>query len=519
MTTSSAPTVEQLAAAAQERGGLDGRRADGAFFTDSDVAAHLVRRAIAARLLDELDVPDASIDEQLACNADLVAEVMRRADASRDERCRLAAAIESLSVVDPTCGAGSFLVESWHVLLQLAAHLGAAVSTRQLHGVDRSADAIEACRATFAIVAPDQPLPQLQHVDALDPGAVPAADVLVGNPPFVRASADERAADLHTAAVPNVSAWVVERALDAARPGARVAFVLPISTSCTDAFAPARSRWERACDLVLTSHYDTIPSSLFRGVVQRLSIYEGRRRPAPHAATPARWYTSRYHRWTRDERDTLLQQVRHVPLPEQHVAGSIAKIGTEVEARLLDRIFRHPPAGRFHAATGDGSNVIRYKRRWSYYLLFCDFVPGIWDADGTPREPSELKTIEIDPVLESRVLLAVYSSTLFWWYFSVFTDNRNVNRRDLEAFPLPDLSSTIHSELADLGAELMEALHACAQVRTCTYRSVGTIRNTYFRQAATRPVLDRIDRVLARAYAMQDDELEFVLGFERRYRS
>jgi hypothetical protein len=64
----------------------------------------------------------------------------------------------------------------------------------------------------------------------------------------------------------------------------------------------------------------------------------------------------------------------------------------------------------------------------------------------------------------------------------------------------------------------MEALRACAEVRTCTYRSVGTIRNTYFRQGMTRPVLDRIDRELARAYGMSADELEFVLGFERRFR-
>jgi hypothetical protein len=101
----------------------------------------------------------------------------------------------------------------------------------------------------------------------------------------------------------------------------------------------------------------------------------------------------------------------------------------------------------------------------------------------------------------------------------VFTDNRNVNRRDLAAFPLPELAPELATTLAQLGGELMESLHACAEVRRCTYRSVGTIFNTYFRQGATRPVLDRIDRELAAAYGMSGDELEFVLGFERRFRA
>jgi hypothetical protein len=200
------------------------------------------------------------------------------------------------------------------------------------------------------------------------------------------------------------------------------------------------------------------------------------------------------------------------------VNGSIAKVGSPIERDLLDRIFQHPPAGRFHDRVSRPANRIHYKRRWSYYLLFTDFVPGVWDADGTPRMPSELKSIDVVEALDAQVLLATYSSSLFWWYFSVFTDNRNVNVRDLAAFPLPDLDEPRKARLAQLGSELSQALHACAHVRTCTYRSVGTIRNTYFQQSATRPVIDRIDRELADAYGMSTPQLEFVLGFERRFR-
>lgn len=519
-----ADAVARLAAVAEHRGGIDARREDGAFFTDLDVARRLAHRAIGGVLLDEARMAALEVDELLAGGGDLREALATRLESAPDYRDAVVERLGSLDVLDPTCGAGAFLHAAWLELCAFEDRLGVGiVSPAQLHGVDIDAGAVAACAATLELVTADTALPgraDLRVGDAERAGVLPDADVVVGNPPFVRAVPGGRAhRDLVTRSVANRSAWIVERALRVARPGGRVAFVLPISTSCTDAFAPARATWEAACDRVFTSHFDTIPSSLFDGVVQRISIFEGRVR-AEGDATPAAWWTSRYHRWRRGERDRLLESIRHVPLPEQTVGGSLAKIGSELERGLLARLFLHHPAERVFDLDGaaDGANRIHYKRRWSYFLLFTDFVPGVWDADGTPRPPSELKDLDVVPELDASALLAVYSSSLFWWYFSVFTDNRNVNRRDLAAFPLPDLDTRMHLELAALGVELMGALRECAEVRTCSYRSVGTIRNTYFRQAATRPVLDRIDRMLAQAYGLDEQQLAFVLAFERDFR-
>jgi hypothetical protein len=513
--------IRELSAASEHRGGLEGRRRDGAFFTDADVARHLARRAIGALLLEAGGVAHEAVDAHLADGDDVVALVANTAAGSRAARDAIVARLGTIDVLDPTCGAGSFLVAAWEVLVELDEALGAGVvHAGQLHGVDLEADAARACELTLELATEGRSgRADIRVGDAERAGTLPAADLLVGNPPYVRASAGDLHADLATRRVPNRSAWIVERALGAARAGARAAFVLPVSTACTDAFAAARASWDSACSTVLTSHFDTIPSTLFAGVVQRLSLFEGRLR-TPRDDEPARWYTSRYHRWRRDERDGLLDRVRHVPLPPQTVNGSIAKVGTAAESALLERLFAHPPAGRLFATGAAHVRArVRYKRRWSYFLLFTDFVPELWDADGELRDPTELKSIDVADPADAAVLLAAYSSTLFWWYFSVFTDNRNVNRRDLAAFPLPELAPDVRGPLVALAAELMDSLRACAEVRTCTYRSVGTIRNTYFRQGATRPVLDRIDAVLAAAYGMTDDELAFVLDFERRFRS
>ena len=168
----------------------------------------------------------------------------------------------------------------------------------------------------------------------------------------------------------------------------------------------------------------------------------------------------------------LLERVRHVPLPPHSVGGSIAKVGEPVEAGLLARLFSHAPAARLIVPEATAPARIRYKRRWSYFLLFTDFVPRMWDADGAEREPSELKALGVVSELDARVLLSVYSSTLFWWYFSVYTDNRNVNRRDLAAFPVPDFDHAKYILLVGNNASI-GAVSTCRMVRFAQGRKNG----------------------------------------------
>ncbi|MCW2956311.1 MAG: hypothetical protein JWO69_1180 [Thermoleophilia bacterium] len=523
--------LDRLARLVEPRGSQLQRRRDGSYFTATDVAEWLTRRALAADLLEVVGMSPGGVAHLLASGADLHA-ALDAAISDEAAHARTTQRCASIRVLDPTCGAGSFLVAAWRELLQLqrllddaARRLGIApgprIAATQLHGVDRDASAIAACRASLRLLIDDDrdaaAEPQLVVGDATAAGVLPPADIVLGNPPFVRGARADAPADLATAAVPNVSAWVVERALSVLRPGGRIAMVLPVSTVCTSAFAPARAVWQHTCPTAHVSTFDAIPATLFPGVVQRIALVEGA--AIGEQQVPAGWHTSRYHRWTAAERPGLLDRVRFVPMPTAGAAGSLPKVGSAVELSLLERVRSHPPAGRFLRHGDDGDNVLHYKRRWSYFLLFTDFIPPMWGSDGEPREPTEFKTLGVAPELDAHALLAVYSSSLFWWHFSVFTDNRNVNVRDLAGFPVPSFDSATRLRLAQLGRELMVELRACAEVRTCTYRSIGTIRNTYFRQGATRPVLDLVDAELARAYGMDDEQLAFVLGFERRFRS
>lgn len=490
----------------------DGRRARGAFYTAHDVCDHVARSCIEPLL-------------------------------ARPRPAGYAAAC----VLDPTCGSGAFLRAAAAVIDELD---GSMIGAARVHGLDIDPAAVESCRLLLALDARRRH-PQAGHaaIDAAIAANIQVADAIatpewslrfpavmeaggfaavIGNPPYVRERSAGRPdlASLMTLACDNTYAWVLERALEAVAPGGRLGMVLPVSLLSGDAFEPCRKLLDRDCSRLWAASFDAVPSTLFPGVVQRLAIVTGERRRIddqrdgddPHAA---RWHVTRYHKWRASERAALLGQVSYVERPPQSVNGAVAKVGTMIEHDILEQLFAHPPAGHLllRRAHADGTNRFWYKRRWSYFLLFTNFVPPIVDSDGTPRMPTEFKPVDVVEHVDARVLLAAYSSSTFHWFFTAFSDNRNVNRRELEAFPFAAPPPAIANELATLGDELMAALRESAEVRTCTYRSIGTIRNTYFRQAMTRPIIDRIDEVLASHYTFTGEQLRFLKQFEGEYRA
>lgn len=135
-------------------------------------------------------------------------------------------------VVDPACGDGRWLVA-----------VARARPDARLVGLDIDPAAIEAARATLRSEGVEA---HLECCDALAEGAVPRADLIVGNPPFVRPQNLPRAVREDVWRRFSVAtdkcdlyACFVERCLDRAP---RVALVLPNTWLSMHSFGALRSR-------------------------------------------------------------------------------------------------------------------------------------------------------------------------------------------------------------------------------------------------------------------------------------
>jgi len=471
--------------------GLLHQRTTGTFYTADDVSEFLARSCLEPSLVAPSAVPSALLSARQVSGAGQSGG--------------------QLTVLDPTCGSGAFLRAA-------AAYLDGQPGATQpaamcMFGVDINAVAVESCRwllladaverwggevmpvisravAANIVVGDAVTAPRWQHWFPTELAAGGFGAVL-SNPPYIR----QRAAFCG-----NTSAVVARDALTLTQPGGRVGLVVPVSTICTDAFAPLRSELDDTCSRVWVASFDAVPSTLFPGTVQRIALVIAQR-ALGSSTSPAAWAVTRYHRWRASERFGLLDRICWVARPSQSVGGSIAKIGTQVEVDLLDRVFAHAPASELFATgnsragapeqlsfDADHPNQVFYKRRWSYFLLFTNFMPYIEDNAGNERAPTEFKALDIVPAVDARVLIAVYASSLFWWYFGVFSDNRNVNRRELAAFRVQPARQRDRRR-ARRGLPTSSCMHcvstpSCAPARTS--RSARSATPT-----SVRPALDR----------------------------
>lgn len=183
---------------------------------------------------------------------------------------RLAPELHGQVVVDPACGDGRWLIA-----------VARYAPSARLIGLDLDPLAVDAARTTLAAAGVPA---ELSCADALAPGAVPAGDWIVGNPPFVRPQHLDRARAtdlwarfaLATDKV-DLAACFVERALERAP---RLALVLPESLLSLGSWGATRARLARAgVDAVLE-----LPSDTFGATVRSVVVITG---PADRRAVGA----------------------------------------------------------------------------------------------------------------------------------------------------------------------------------------------------------------------------------------
>ena len=154
----------------------------------------------------------------------------------------------------------------------------------------------------------------------------------------------------------------------------------------------------------------------------------------------------------------------------------------------------------------------------SSFVQILDFVPVIYDAAGKLRKPSELKEIKFDSQVDRGGVLAFLNSTLFYWLVTLFSDCRNLNKREIDMTRLNLDDKDRIQRLSNIAQELMDDIQGNSEMLTINYRTRGSlsIQSTYPR--LSKAIIDKIDRVLAHHYGFTDEELDFIINYDIKYR-
>jgi hypothetical protein len=220
-----------------------------------------------------------------------------------------------------------------------------------------------------------------------------------------------------------------------------------------------------------------------------------------------------------DERPALFSKLAFTNATQALVAGTLPKLCSDVEQGIVKRLAAQQRKLCVFYTAGVQHQIF-YSRKVGYFLQVLDFEPRVLDGNGKRRPPSEFKELKFSNDDLAKLALCCLNSNLFYWFVTVFSDCRHVNKREVDAFPIDLLAlsnSAAKKELVKLAGALMENLKKHSANRTMRFKhDTLTVQCIY--PKASKPILDDIDTVLAGHYGFTTEELDFIINYDIKYR-
>ena len=110
-------------------------------------------------------------------------------------------------------------------------------------------------------------------------------------------------------------------------------------------------------------------------------------------------------------------------------------------------------------------------------------------------------------------LFAILCSTTFFIWWLSHSDCYDLNKPEIHAFPMIK-----NDKLSQISKWLEDDMHAKTMRRIYHYRTTGRVEYDEFYMKRSKPIIDEIDRVLAEHYGFTDEELDFIINYDVKYR-
>ena len=343
-------------------------------------------------------------------------------------------------------------------------------------------------------------------------------DVIIGNPPYVEYSKikkDYAVKNYATEPSANLYAFVSERSLNLLTKSGSFGFIVPISVVCTQRMKAVQDKIAISAHSAWFSDYAERPSKLFEGAEVLLTIAltrgDGRGEKSQ--------FTTGFTKWAAEERPYLFGRLSYCEVHAKPKPYVIPKLSGPLEVSILEKMINR--GGTLAQKLQKNSRHRMYYRIGGgrYWKIFTNFQPR-FVLNGKKGVSSRENYLFLPSDTLRDATIATLSSSLFYWYFILTTNCRDLNPSDLNEFPinLDGLSPQSAARLVHLCEKLMEDYKEKSQLKEKTSSITGDMVYQEFYPRLSKPILDEIDTVLAGHYGFTAEELDFILNYDIKYR-
>ena len=344
-------------------------------------------------------------------------------------------------------------------------------------------------------------------------------DVIIGNPPYVEHNDKDikyGLSHLVSANCGNLYGNCIERGTNIGAPNGKFSFIIPVAITCSKRMDSIINILKANFNILLFANFDDRPGKLFEMIEHlRATIFIASRQDK-HCGFPT-IYSTKYNRWYSEHRMLLFDNIRYVNVTGFVDSYIIPKFSLELECIINKKLqsCNYTIASLYSSFRG---NDLFYRAAGGGYFLLIKNTKSITYINGVLENVKAEKTISIDTKYYNSSIGALLSSTLFYWNYIANTDCRNLTKTFIDRFHMKE-SIGYDSILAKSGEALFTNYESNKYTKTTTYKSTGrTVIYDEYYPKRSKEYIDEIDKVLAKHYGFTEEELDFIINYDIKYR-
>lgn len=345
-------------------------------------------------------------------------------------------------------------------------------------------------------------------------------DVIIGNPPYVVYNAKKYfykvSENYLTYKCSNLYAFCIERGHQLLLDSGTFGIIVPNSSISATKMLPVQEiiKNKRMCWI---SNYSWRPAKLFEGADMLLAIIIDKQncKDITHA--------TKYNKWYNEYRNYLFQNLTYNSINKLDMTGSLAKLPSPLFIQITKKINQLDGKQLIgnHFVETPTKHVLYYFRAVQYWFKVLDKIP-IYKDNGIDCITGEMKPIYTINEKEKYAIIAFLSSSLFFTNYIMWSSCQVVNSRDFQIpFNIKVLSKQELYMISTLGKQLEVDYQSHSHIKERSYSKKGRqfiMEKQHFFIKESKPIIDEIDKLLAKHYGFTEEELDFIINYDIKYR-
>ena len=328
-------------------------------------------------------------------------------------------------------------------------------------------------------------------------------DVVIGNPPYLEMREVEYSLGTFASRDTNaIHAMCMERSCDLLSPSGAISMIVPLALPSTQRMQVVQKIIEQKRSAWF-SNFAWRPAKLFDTVNRALTIFVALSSTAPRSAS------TKYIKWTSTDRNGLFERLVYAEVDRIRPSFWVPKLGTSIETTILSKLMLADSKARNFFGRSQGRVYYR-STGGLYWKVFTDFAPA-FSVNGKSGSSSRETSFSTVATENATVLVGILSSNLFWWWYTITSNLRDLNPTDIQEFPLPR-AALASPEIKSLSMEYIQDLKRNSVMLARNQKSTGRTETQSFKIRTSKSIIDSIDIELGKLLCLGNDEIDFIVN-------